>query len=252
MSDPRIIKLLPTQLNFDMTYQRQPLNQDRVDEMCRNPQPRLFGFPVVTQRPDGSYWCIDGQHRTHFKLKTDPSTPIACELVHTSGVEDEARLFREYQQKRRGLNQNQLYQAGLAAKEPLHLGVQGILDKHKLRVKTGQDPQHVTAIKEVLKFADRDGGLKIVDDAFTVLIGAYTEDVRSRLLGSLFAGVCLLLREGAEVPRLMEVVQTKLPKQWATEADAGSGVRPDTGPKICEYMRKKYNSRLKGNRRLPH
>lgn len=113
-------RMIPwTDLNVDTSYQRL-LSEAKVGKIARIFDPEAFGELVIGQRPDGTYWVIDGQHRWKAMQKlgwTDQLVP--CHVIPDMTPEREAKLYDLYNGNR---------------------GMPRITDQFKARVRYG-DPE---------------------------------------------------------------------------------------------------------------
>lgn len=119
--------LLWTQLNVDTSYQRD-LSPSKVNLIVRLFDSDAFGELVVSQRADGTYWIIDGQHRWKAMQKlgwTDQLMP--CHIIPNLTAEEEARLYDLFNGNR---------------------GMPRISDRFKARVRYN-DPEAIRILKTV-------------------------------------------------------------------------------------------------------
>lgn len=114
-SKPTFKEVPTAKVQVDSAYQR-TLNPRRVADIVKNFDPRRFQPLEISQRTDGSLWCMEGQHRLAVARELNLETVPA--MVHT-GLKstDEAILFWLFQRDRRALNFWDAFSARLYGKE---------------------------------------------------------------------------------------------------------------------------------------
>jgi hypothetical protein len=89
------IRWLPiSALNGDPAYQR-ALNEKRAQHIADNFDPFAFGLITVSQREDGTYWRIDGQHRLAAlkRMGWDEKQQVQCVVFKGLSRQEEAAIF---------------------------------------------------------------------------------------------------------------------------------------------------------------
>lgn len=112
--------------------------QARVDRLAADFDPEQMGYPTVNRRDDGSYFMIDGQHRTSAYAQwlgegnwDDQS--IQCQLYEGMTEEEEAETFLK-------LNDNlavtafDRFRIGVCAGRTMEVDINAIVQAHKLRI----------------------------------------------------------------------------------------------------------------------
>jgi hypothetical protein len=103
------------ELEVDQSYQRNRINQRRVDELCRAWDWIACGCLVVALREDNKWFVMDGQHR---KLAADMRSDIRnlpCLVFETTSRREEALGFLAINQGRVGVGCLDRYRAQLLA-----------------------------------------------------------------------------------------------------------------------------------------
>jgi hypothetical protein len=108
-------------LRVDLSYQG-ALDMGRVTELALNWRPDLAGELVVNQRPVGTLYVIDGQHRkaAWAMLHEGPELATAtlpCLVLHLAGAEEEAELYHLLNSKRVAKTYEQQFRARLRYRE---------------------------------------------------------------------------------------------------------------------------------------
>jgi hypothetical protein len=115
------------ELEVDHAYQRDRINQRRVDELCRAWDWIACGCLVVALREDNKWFVMDGQHR---KLAADERPDIRelpCLVFETTGRREEALGFLAINQGRMGVGTLDRYKAGLLAGDKTAFAVESML-----------------------------------------------------------------------------------------------------------------------------
>lgn len=81
-------------LHVDLGYQR-PLTAGRVRKMALEFNDILLSTFVVTRRPNGELYVIDGQHRLTAIRRAMPGMAVHCLVLELPSESDEALVFEE-------------------------------------------------------------------------------------------------------------------------------------------------------------
>lgn len=119
----------PSQLAVDPTYQREldAASRSLIQRIARGWDWNLFQPLVVARRPDNSLWVVDGQHRLEAARIRNDVDQLPCVIFHPADPTDEAAVFVELNQARRPLTPFALYNAAIAAGDPLAVALEGLL-----------------------------------------------------------------------------------------------------------------------------
>lgn len=251
-----ILRLRMADLVMDR-YQR-PLELARVKDIARNFKPELCDPLVVNRRPDGSYACIDGQHRGHGLIAGFGSDVTwLCRVTEGLSYEEEARLFFELNQNRRQVSVVDRFWAAVEAADPEALQVKEIVERHGFglisRTRTG-DPEHgtITALGALLHVFRkyRDGSLNQ-----TLELIADVHGTRPAPSNGLIRGVSSVLSEYAEIidrKRLETVMRRLTPARIEAEAeDMRRVLRVLSEVAVRHVLVNHYNRSLPEKKRLP-
>lgn len=118
------LRFIPARnLQIDHRYQRHP-NQTHVNRIARDFRPQIFGTIDVSQRSDGTYWIINGQHRVSAILKMGRAdTPIPC-IVHAGlTYESEAMMFHLMNAQTRPMTPQEKLKGAIEAGDPKAMGI---------------------------------------------------------------------------------------------------------------------------------
>lgn len=118
------------ELNIDGTYQREQVSDNKVREIARDWDWRLFGALSVIMRPDGTLWVYDGGHRTRAAFLRDDIEELPCMVFDCARIEDEAKAFVGTNTMKSSVSTFHKYRGALRAKEPRALQIKAVLDKY--------------------------------------------------------------------------------------------------------------------------
>jgi hypothetical protein len=211
-----------SRLFADPAYQR-PLDEMRVQRMAAEYDPALLGVIEVSDRGDGRFAIIDGQHRWALVREAHPDDddpPLVCNVHRGLTVEDEARLFYEIDAKRRNLTGWDRWWARRGAGDPTVLAIEQIAAGHGLRLGPQTKDGMIRATRsceEVVKL----GGTQLLDSALSVITAAYGV-VADGLDGQLIHGVAHVVahyeRDELDMARLVDAMQAIAPRQVKARA----------------------------------
>ena len=140
---------LTEQPTGDMPDLGQPIEVTRLDTATLHSAGELYQRPVdlpyvhylvdqwdwdafrtllVNQRPDGSYWLVDGQHRVlAIREKFGRDLVVWCYVVHLPGPEQEAELYERVSGSHNKLNPTVLFRGRLTRREPIAVDIDRIV-----------------------------------------------------------------------------------------------------------------------------
>jgi hypothetical protein len=91
--DPPIVELPVSALNVDPGYQNRP-REKMILKIATFFSNALLGVLIVSQRPDGKYYTIDGEtRRLAILARHEEHRIVRCWLFHCDGSQQEALLF---------------------------------------------------------------------------------------------------------------------------------------------------------------
>jgi hypothetical protein len=129
----------------DHTYQRD-LVENKVGEMVRAWSWMAFGCIIVVQRPDGSFFVSDGQHRLAGALRRSDITTVPCMVFQVLAVEEEASGFLKSNAHRKPMTMQEKFKAMLVCNDATAVAVQQVLDSLGLAVNRSGRPRSFNSL----------------------------------------------------------------------------------------------------------
>jgi hypothetical protein len=126
-------------LNIDGLYQRDEVSKQKVIDIARKWDWRLFGALSVSRRPDGSLWVFDGGHRTRAAFKRDDVKRLPCVIHDEPTLKGEAEAFINKNTQVSVVRSADKHRAGVVAEDEIAIKIEAILAKHGYRAAAGGD-----------------------------------------------------------------------------------------------------------------
>src|SRR5579859_4670450 len=125
---PFEVQILPIALiGCDHRYQR-PLSEDKVKKIAHDYDMGIAGAFDVAQRPDGSYWVIDGQHRLEAARRKGESE-VYCHVRQMADVALEAAFFYAKNSNVSSPKAIDKLRSSLMAGDPMALSLRALVEK---------------------------------------------------------------------------------------------------------------------------
>ncbi len=145
-----------TELEVDAAYQRNNINQRRVDTLTRTWDWLACGCLVVALRDDNKWFVVDGQHR---KLAADQRSDIRelpCLVFETTSRREEAVSFLAINQGRVGVGSLDRYRAQLLSGDKTAYAVESMLKSTGHRAGEKPSARTVSCVQCLYKLASED------------------------------------------------------------------------------------------------
>jgi hypothetical protein len=191
-------------LFYDKLYQR-PLVQTMINRIYKDFDPRLLATIIVSEREDGRYAILDGNHRVAAAKKAG-LTSISCVVHKNLTVEQEAKMFSDLNQVRKKVPLWEIHKARILYGAPDSLFIDRIFKECNLEVVAGSKGQKgktktgvISALEPVysLHGAVRLGVISEIE--FKEVISFVAElcaSANSPVDREILKGVCYLARRG--------------------------------------------------------
>jgi hypothetical protein len=175
-------------LKIDPQAQR-TLNERRAQGIADNLVREAMGSIVVSQRPDGSRYVVDGQHRKRVsELESFPT--MVAEVHHGLTQEEEAILFLIKNRESSKPSPLDEYKVGLTAGIPQFVDTEKVMSKHGLEMGS-TSTNSVGAVAGVLRITETYGA-EVLDRTLSVAENAWGR-TSSTWDGMLLGGIGMLL-----------------------------------------------------------
>ncbi len=117
---PRVVWLDLGLLTVDKTYQRDISQQGaaHVNRILQAFNWNCYQPIIVSERPDGTYAVIDGQHRLEAAKKHPLVDSLPCYIIDAPDVAKQASIFVAVNSRRISLTSLQQFHAAIAARQP--------------------------------------------------------------------------------------------------------------------------------------
>jgi hypothetical protein len=137
-------------LQVDMTYQRDALSEDKVLGIAGRWNFASAVVLTVSQRTDGSYWVVDGNHRREAALRRGDIIRLSCKVVTGLTVQQEAELFRQLNMYRTNVNSYTKYRSALVAGDAIVMACEAMLRRHGLKIQQDGDCPNILAFPQAI------------------------------------------------------------------------------------------------------
>lgn len=160
-SEPGEFVMVPKKdLNIDGSYQRGEVSKQKVLEIAKNWDWKLFGALSVVMRENGSLWVYDGGHRTRAAFYRDDISDLPCMVFEVKTMTDEAKAFVGANTMKSNVSAFHVYRASVKAKEPVALATKAVLEKFGYEAtQDGKKPFGFSAISTLKKLVEEDARL---------------------------------------------------------------------------------------------
>jgi hypothetical protein len=240
--EPYIAALPIDALFADYTYQR-ALDEFRVNKMAANYKLALVGIVEVSDRGDGRYAILDGQHRwatvrnRAFDQVAAPHLPCR---VHTGlTVDQEARLYHELNTTRKQLTGWDRWLARRGAGDPVVRDIEEVLERHGLTVAIREGADFFRATRSAEKIVEL-GGLPLLDTVVGISRAIWPAD-QSALDGDLLHGLAHVvlaydIQHELDLARLTQALAIVMPRQVGARASAARELHKGTKDRLVGHV----------------
>lgn len=242
---PKLIWVPVDKIRIDRNYQRE-INSGRVAQILRDFTWEQFGAVMLTELPDGTYNCYDGQHRTKAASLHPDIEEVPATVVPSKEMAQEAGAFLGVNLNRTAVTPVERYWAGLTAGNADYLHVKAVLDKAGCEVAAaaGVDGVGVTnAVTAVSRAIKAYGDAAVVFACSTLKDGWATD--KKALMGTAITALARLHRANPDMSkdRMVKVLRgaDRLAVTGNAEAlrkIAGGDAATNVAKAFCEHYNK--------------
>ena len=149
--------MIPKQdLEVDSAYQRNRINQRRVDNLCRCWDWIACGCLVVALRGDNKWFVMDGQHRKLAADLREDIHELPCLVFETASRREEAVSFLAINQGRVGVGSLDRYRAQLISGDKTAFAVEVLLKSTGHRAGETASARTVSCVQCLYNLAKED------------------------------------------------------------------------------------------------
>lgn len=156
--------------------------------------PALLGIITVAETKRGRRWIVDGQHRKVAALQFvngDGTQTVKCNVIEVEDDAEAARLFLGLNKHKSVLTLDK-FMVRVTAKDPIALGIVGVLAKYELHIDRTRGRGVVQATDACEAVFKRQRGALLLERTIRVLNSAWGPDPDA-YSGQLVRGLGLLL-----------------------------------------------------------
>lgn len=117
-------------LNIDGSYQREQVSTQKVMNIAREWDWKLFGTLLVIMRRNGTFWVYDGGNRTRAAFWRDDINLLPCMVFQSEDEKTEAKAFIGANTMKSVVSAYHKHRAAVKTGEPIAVATQAIIDKH--------------------------------------------------------------------------------------------------------------------------
>lgn len=147
------------------------LNERRAQAMAAKLVVSAAGQVMLSRRPNGELFVVDGMHRCRAFTLAGMST-ILAEVHEDLSVADEAALLLIKNRESSKPTSYDEFKVGLTGHLPLFVDVHKVLEAHGLSAGTSSSPNVVSAVSAIVKIVQRYGA-PTLDRTLSVAIDAW-------------------------------------------------------------------------------
>ncbi len=191
-------------------YQRS-LNARNIAAIARNFNEARLGVLVVSERPNGFFAVLDGQHRLAAMRQLGIQS-ANCIVLEGMSLQEEAEFFRRQSENKQNLRVKDLFNAGIYAGDVQCMEIQKLLDKYSFRIGGSGQAKTVNAL-DALNSIVKLYGYEVLEYTLAVIDATWPTDrtvMRREMLAPLAEfGHCF--RDKVTVSRFATRMMSKMP-----------------------------------------
>jgi hypothetical protein len=234
-------------------YQR-GLNPRKIADMVDRFDPREITAIVVSQRSDGTYWVLDGQHRLET-LKLMGKSVILADVRHNMSIPQEAVLFYRLNAGTTRVGAWDQFQARIVGGDPVAVAIDKMITEHGYRLdRSGNTVKGIAAVASLEKVFRRG----YLEEVLGIISTVWRTD-KHAVDGPVVEGLGVFIHSYKDQPaydreRLLDVLAITPPaeiyqrqRQLIVEMGRGSG---QPAVLIAMAIRDVFNGKRRTSRKL--
>lgn len=240
--EPFLAALAISTLFTDPVYQRD-LDELRVQRMASAYDVALIGIVEVSQRPDGRYAILDGQHRVALVRDVsfssdDPNPHLVCRIHRDLTVAEESALYHQLNTTRKQLTGWDRWLARRGAGESAVLDIEACAHRHDYTIGMQTAPGVLRATKAAEHVVAL-GGIALLDDVFATIRAAYGDDqagLDASIIHALGHVLHSYTRDELDLVRLISALSGVVPRQITARAAAVRELHKGTMDRLTAHV----------------
>lgn len=172
------------------------LDPKHVASIAADFDPALMGTITVAETKRGRRWIVDGQHRAKAALEFiggDGTQQVKCNVIEVDDDAEAARLFLGLNRHKTVLTLDK-FMVRVTAKDPVALGIVGILARFELHIDRTRGSGVVQAVDALESVFSRQRGALLLERTIRILHNAWGADPDA-YSGQILRGLALLLHK---------------------------------------------------------
>lgn len=227
-------------INVDHEVQRE-LNSGHVYTIRKNMDQAAMGVIYLSKRSDGSYHCLDGQHRVWAMRELDPTFIFNALVYENLTLEREAELFIRFNEGRKAVGTYDKFIMHLKFGDQPHTSISDMLHSRGLEVGRVASANRIGAVGKLVDVAN-EFNLEVLDLTIAILSTAWSRDKdtwRSELIGA----VSRLIYYNPQINTddLSLTLRINEPINWVAMKDKGASTGKDADRSIARELADRYN-----------
>jgi hypothetical protein len=178
-------------LNIDRNYQRDP-GSSKIKAISDNFNLAAAGILIVSQRSNGLYFVVDGQHRLEAMKKLNIQQ-VECKVSRGLSVTEEAEIFIHCNTVRKNPTAIDVFKARLFKKDPIAMEINQIVEKYGLFIQLNgsstnqRDGRAICAVFALIQIYER-GQAPLLEEILTLITRTWPGD-SNVLEGKMLQGI---------------------------------------------------------------
>ncbi len=152
----RFTNLDKRRISIDHAYQRDSVVEARVNRIAAELSWVKFGTITVIRRQDGTYWCIDGQHRLLAALKRSDIPRVPCMVFNAFSRVQEAEGFLGINMDRGAVKMFDKFNGLMAANDPVAVAMKEMVEGSGYKIAKGAANKTVQCVGAIYSAVDAD------------------------------------------------------------------------------------------------
>lgn len=254
----------PSMLAIDGSYQRtidNPASAKLILQIAKFWDWNLCQPLVVSRRPDGTQWIVDGQHRLAAAVMRGDIQQLPCFICNYPDAATEAQRFVDFNGNRKALRPLDLWKAAVASNDPVALQIVAALNDAGLKLHHSSNNRSMPVDNVTnlggLQRCYKKQGLDQLSASLHILGRAFRGEVL-QYSGTLFTGIASIIEnecknilpidflQSARASFLVEMLQSEKQAEWfnmlQVDIAENGGVRQQAAERVFGQKWQAWNA----------